>query len=72
MKYQLDFYEVQGTTEVFRFSKEMEFSNYDLLNNWLVEYLQTSNIWRNSNMMVRIETMKIKTHKSTIFYHAEQ
>jgi hypothetical protein len=72
MKYQIDFYEVQGTEEVFRFSKEMVFSNYDLLNNWLVEYLETSNIWKNKDMMIRIETTMIKTHKSTIFYHGQE
>jgi hypothetical protein len=70
MKYQIDFFEVQGTEEVFRFSKELIFWNYDELNNWVYEYLQTSNIWKNQNMIVKIETIP-KPKKSIIFYHAE-
>lgn len=71
MKYKIDYYEIQETTEVFRFSQEMVFTNYDLLNNWIYEYLQTSNIWKNQNMIVKIETIPTP-QKSIIFYHAEQ
>ena len=70
MKYKLDFYEVQGETEVPRFSEELFFSNYDELNNWIYEYLQTSNIWKNTNMIVKIQTIP-QPKNSIIFYHAE-
>jgi hypothetical protein len=71
MKYQIDFFEIQGTTEVYRFSKEMVFANYDLLNNWIYEYLETSNIWKNKDILVKIETIPTPK-KSIIFYYAEQ
>ena len=71
MKYRIDFYEVQGTEEVFRFSKIMHFSNWDNLYLWSIEHLETSNIWKNCNMLIKVETMPT-IQKSNFFYHAEQ
>jgi hypothetical protein len=71
MRYYINFFEVQGQTEVFRFSKEMYFSNYDFLIKWVYEFLETSNIWKNCNMLIKIETMPT-IQKSEFFYHAEQ
>lgn len=71
MKYTIDFFEIQGQTEVYRFSKIMDFSNWDCLYLWTMEYLETSNIWKNCNMLVKVETMPT-IQKSAFFYHAEQ
>lgn len=71
MKYTIDFFEIQEQTEVYRFSKIMHFSNWDCLYLWTMEYLETSNIWKNCNMLVKVETMPT-IQKSNFFYHAEQ
>ena len=64
----MTFFEIVGTQEIERFIHEKYFPNYDFLNNWVVEYLQTSNIWKNHNMKIEI-TPKTKT---IIYYYAEQ
>lgn len=71
MRYYIDFFEIQGQTEVYRFTKEMHFSNYDFLIQWVYEFLETSNIWKNCNMLIKVETIPT-IQKSEFFYHAEQ
>jgi hypothetical protein len=68
MKYQIDFFEIQEQTEVYRFSADLEFTNLESCEFWVSEYLQTSNIWKNHNMKIEI-TPKTKT---IIYYYAEQ
>ena len=71
MKYKIDFFEIQEQTEVYRCTKIMHFSNWDSLYLWTIEYLETSNIWKNCNMIIKVETMPT-IQKSNFFYHAEQ
>ena len=71
MRYKMTFFEIVGTQEVERFEFEKYFPNYDFLNNWVVEYLQTSNVWKNKNMLVKTKTIPTP-QKATIYYHAEQ
>lgn len=68
MKYTIDFFEIQGQTEVYRFSKQMEFIDLESCKFWVWEHLQTSNIWKNNNMKVEIRP----TTKTIIYYYAEQ
>jgi hypothetical protein len=70
MKYKLTFFEVVGTEEIERFDLENYFPNYDFMNFWVMEYLQTSNIWKNKNMIVKIKTIP-EPQQETIYYHAE-
>ena len=70
MRYKMTFFEIVGTQEIERFIHEKYFPNYDFLNNWVVEYLQTSNVWKNKNMLIKIKTIPTP-QKSTIFYYAE-
>ena len=67
MKYKIDFFEIQEQTEVFRCSKEMIFYNWDNLYSWTMEHLQTSNIWKNCNMLIKVETMPT-IQKSNFFF----
>ena len=62
----MTFFEIVGTQEIERFIHEKYFPNYDFLNNWVVEYLQTSNVWKNKNMLIKIKTIPTP-QKSTIF-----
>lgn len=71
MKYKIDFFEIQEQTEVYRYTKIIDFSNWDSLYFWTMEHLETSNIWKNCNMLVKVETMP-KIEKSNFFYYAEQ
>lgn len=71
MRYKLTFFEVVGTEEIYKFDCIKYFSNYDFLNLWVVEFLQTSNIWKNRNMIVKIKTIP-EPQEATIYYHAEQ
>lgn len=68
MKYTIDFFEIQGQTEVYRFSKEFEFRDIESCKYWIFEYLQTSNVWKNHNMIIEITP----TTKTKIYYYAEQ
>ena len=68
MRYNIDFFEIQEQTEVYRFSADLEFTNLESCEFWVSEYLQTSNIWKNHNMKIEI-TPKTKT---IIYYYAEQ
>lgn len=71
MMYKIDFFEIQEQTEVYRFSKNMHFSNFDFLIDWIYEFLKTSNVWKNKNMIVRIKTIPTP-QQTTIYYYAEQ
>ena len=71
MRYRMTFFEIQGQTEVYSLSKEMYFSNYDFLIQWVYEFLQTSNIWKNKDMLIKIETIPT-IQKSEFYYYAEQ
>lgn len=70
MKYKIDFFEIQEQTEVYRFTKELQFPNYDDLYLWTMEYLQTSNIWKNCNILVKIKTIP-EPQQTIIYYYAE-
>lgn len=71
MRYRMTFFEIVGTQEIERFTQEKYFPNYDFLNHWVIEYLQTSNVWKNKNMLVKTKTIPTP-QKATIYYHAEQ
>jgi len=68
MKYTIDFFEIQEQTEVYRFSKDIEFRDLETCKYWVFEYLQTSNIWKNQNMRIEITP----SQKTIIYYYAEQ
>jgi hypothetical protein len=68
MRYTIDFFEIHQETEVYRFSKDIEFRDLESCKFWVWEYLQTSNIWKNHNMKIEITP---KT-KKIIYYYAEQ
>lgn len=68
MMYTIDFFEIQGTKKVYRFTKEMMFKDFESCKYWTLEYFQTSNIWKNSNMIAEIA---LKT-KTMIHYYGEQ
>ena len=68
MRYTIDFFELHQETEVYRFSKDIEFRDLESFKFWVWEYLQTSNIWKNHNMKIEIRP----TTKTEIYYYAEQ
>jgi len=68
MMFVIDFYEVQGTEKVYRFTKEMIFKDFESCKYWILEFLQTSNSWKNCNMIAKIS---VKT-KITIHYNGKQ
>jgi len=68
MKYNIDFFEIQEQTEVYRFSADLEFTDLQSCEVWIYEYLKFSNIWKNHNMKIEITP----TTKTTIYYYAEQ
>ena len=68
MRYTIDFFELQEQTEVYRFSKDIEFRDLETCKYWIFEYLQTSNIWKNQNMRIEITP----SQKTIIYYYAEQ
>jgi hypothetical protein len=68
MRYTIDFFELHQETEVYRFSKDIEFIDLESCKFWVWEYLQTSNIWKNQNMRIEITP----SQKTIIYYYAEQ
>lgn len=68
MRYTIDFFELHQETEVYRFSKDIEFRDLETCKYWVFEYLQTSNIWKNQNMRIEITP----SQKTIIYYYAEQ
>lgn len=68
MKYTIDFFEIKETEKIFRFTKEFEFRDLESCKYWIFEYLQTSNVWKNHNMIIEI----IPITKTTIYYYAKQ
>lgn len=69
MRYRMTFFEIVGTQEIERFIHEKYFLNYDFLNHWVIEYLETSNVWKNKNMLVKIQI--VPPHETKIYYYAE-
>lgn len=67
MKYTIDFFEIQNTEKVYRFSADFEFKDLESCKFWVWEHLQTSNIWKNKNMIIEITP----TTKTIIYYYAE-
>ena len=65
------FFECVGNQEIEKFTHEKFFHNYDFMNHWVIEYLQTSNHWKNRNMIVKVQTIPTP-QKATIYYHAEE
>lgn len=68
MRYTIDFFEIQEEKEVYRFSKDIEFRDFESCKFWVFEYLQTSNIWKNQNMRIEITP----SQETIIYYYAEQ
>ena len=67
MRYNIDFFEIQEETEVYRFSADLEFTDLESCEIWVSEYLQFSNTWKNHRMKIEI-TPKTKT---IIYYYAK-
>jgi len=67
MMFVIDFYEVQGTEKVYRFSGEFNFRDIASCKFWVFEFLETSNVWKNCKMIAEIELKR----KIIIHYNGE-